>query len=467
MTIKTKITWFIAGAGFITSLFFSVMVCVELLEQPFRLLDTILQEDAHRISQLVTERREELRLKSFKEDSHEIYAHWLKIYGQNDQKIFYQSDLSKRIHIPLIPFGEKSTVWAVVSGKEGKFEGNGAEQMPFRVRSFLTRFDGRHLVVQIARPMEKLQEEIREVLIGLPTGLVLSAILLVIISRFMAGKILKPINNMKDLARHISERNLNQRIPTRKEQDEFNELADTINGMLDRLQFSFARQQELLFDTSHELKTPLTTLRLALDEIVVNEEENISPATLKSFSRMKYQVFRIDRLVKDLLNLSSLEAANVITEKSFDLLELLKSLLADYQILADAQEISIEMPVKDPLMILGDSDKLYRVFSNIIDNALKYNNEGGWVKIDISQSADAVMVAVTNSGPGVAQEDLARVFDQFYHVEKSRSTRNGGSGLGLTMVKRIVELHRGTVHFESKQGAWSRAAVRRLKGMNL
>ncbi|MFA5519133.1 MAG: HAMP domain-containing sensor histidine kinase, partial [Spirochaetota bacterium] len=286
-----------------------------------------------------------------------------------------------------------------------------------------------------------------------------SSLALIVISHVMAGKILRPIGEMKNLAQDISENNLEQRILHGKERDEFSELARTINQMLDRLQYSFARQRNFLFDTSHELKTPLTTIRLAVDKIASRDDGNLPPLIRSNLFRLKNQVLRMERLVKDLLNLSSLETLSSIDPKPVQISELLSSLVGEYKFLADSRNIKIDSRLPKGLVIQGDEQKLHRALSNILDNAVKYNVDGGQIALRGDLSAAGLTVTVANTGPGVAEADIPRVFDQFYRVEKSRSIEHGGSGLGLSIVKRIVELHGGDVTFESEQGGWTQVTV--------
>ena len=167
----------------------------------------------------------------------------------------------------------------------------------------------------------------------------------------------------------------------------------------------------------------------------------------------------MERLVKDLLNLSSLEMLTSIDPKPVHITELLSSLAAEYQFLANAHNITIDIRLPNRLVIHGDAEKLNRVFSNILDNSIKYNMDGGRVEVIGNQSSAELMITVTNTGPGVAEAEIDKVFEQFYRVEKSRSIKHGGSGLGLAIVKRIVELHKGKVKFESKPGIWTRVTV--------
>ena len=280
-----------------------------------------------------------------------------------------------------------------------------------------------------------------------------------IISRFVAGRILKPVGQIKELAKNISEKNLEQRIPVGEGQDEFNELARTINHMLNRLQYSFSQQRAFLFDTSHELKTPLTTIRLAVDDIRTADKEDLPPSVKENLFRLNDQVLRMERLVKDLLNLSALETAPGIDWKPIELTSLLSSLADDYQFLAEADDITLDVRLPKPFFIQGDAEKLHRAFSNILDNAVKYNIKGGRIELSARQFASEIRVTVLNTGPGVDESEISKVFDQFYRVEKSRSNQYGGSGLGLAIVKRIVDLHGGTIDFQSRKEGPTRITV--------
>jgi signal transduction histidine kinase len=290
-------------------------------------------------------------------------------------------------------------------------------------------------------------------------GLIFSSLALIFISYFVAGKILGPIATIKDLAQNISEKNLDNRIPVGEQNDELNGLARTINRMLDRLQHSFIRQREFLFDTSHELKTPLTTMRLAVDEICASDGEELSSLLRHKLLRLNKQVLRMERLVKDLLNLSSLESVPGLDRQRVELTALLSSLVEEYRFLADAYNINMDVHLPKQLFIQGDEEKLHRAFSNILDNAIKYNVEGGRIELTGEQSAGWQVVSVGNMGPGVPEAEIPYVFDQFYRLEKSRSIEHGGSGLGLAIVKKIIELHGGSVKFESERECWTKVTV--------
>jgi signal transduction histidine kinase len=460
MTVKTRITLYIVGAGFIASLLFSVVVFFELIEQPFEILDAVLKEEAYRTARMYVEEGPSSASGRPEALSQDVGHYWATIYDKDTKRILFQSALARQVKLPPMETGTSAVVSAIIpSGRSVPAKDKGREAT-FRTRMYLIRLNGKTFLVQTAWPMEKLKDEIRELVLVIFSGLILSTLSLVAISHVVAGKILQPIGQMKNLAQVISEKNLDQRIPAEEKGDEFSELAKTINRMLDRLQYSFVRQRDFLFDTSHELKTPLTTIRLAVDEICIANQKNLPPLLRDDLLRLNTQVLRMERLVKDLLNLSALETLTGLDRKPLDLTALLSSLIEEYRFLAETHHIAIEADLPPKLDILGDAQKLRRAFSNILDNAIKYNVEGGRIELTGGQSATEQTIAVTNTGPGVPEAEIPKVFDQFYRVEKSRSIDYGGSGLGLAIVKRIIDLHEGGVTFESRPGDWTRVTLR-------
>jgi signal transduction histidine kinase len=459
MTVKTRITLFIVGAGFVSSLLFSGIVFYELVEQPIDLLDMELAQEVNRAIKILEMNQKRPESTVLNSSSLGTFSYWLEIYEPTTETVLYQSGLAKQIKLPRVEAGSSAFADAAVHGGKINIGQADGRDVPFRIRTFEPVVGGRKLRVQAAIPIVKLKHEIQELIWGLVAGLIFSSLALIFISYFVAGKILGPIATIKDLAQNISEKNLDNRIPVGEQNDELNGLARTINRMLDRLQHSFIRQREFLFDTSHELKTPLTTMRLAVDEICASDGEELSSLLRHKLLRLNKQVLRMERLVKDLLNLSSLESVPGLDRQRVELTALLSSLVEEYRFLADAYNINMDVHLPKQLFIQGDEEKLHRAFSNILDNAIKYNVEGGRIELTGEQSAGWQVVSVGNMGPGVPEAEIPYVFDQFYRLEKSRSIEHGGSGLGLAIVKKIIELHGGSVKFESERECWTKVTV--------
>jgi two-component system OmpR family sensor kinase len=459
MKIRHKITLLISGAGFLASLVFSGVVFREMLEQPFQIIDSELEATASKAARAILTRQHQSESPPLDLGFVESDRYWLKVYDQTSGSTLYRSYLATLVDISPTKPASSSTVSTIISRKLINLGQDRRNEVTFRIRTLGLTVDGKPLLVQIGRPVEKLQEEIWDLVIDLVGGLAVSTALLLVVSYFVAGLILKPVGTINDLARNINEKSLDRRIPVGPNRDEFNELARTLNRMFDRLQHSFARQKRLLADASHELKTPLTMLRLSLDEILSGNPDALPLSLRQSLLRQNDQALRMERLVKNMLGLSFLELSETVKFETVDLAGLIESLLAEYRPLADARNIRIEAHMPDKLTIQGDAEKLTRALANILDNAVKYNCDGGNIELDVMTTDSALTLSVANTGAGIPESDLARVFEEFYRVEKSRSIRYGGSGLGLAIVKRIVQLHGGRVKMESKEGAWTKLII--------
>lgn len=443
MKIRTRITLFVTTAGLLVSFVFSAVLVYELLEQPFRILDTLLNEEADRtVAALTAVGRDDFeRLMESNAVAPDTF--WISVLDAASGEIIFRSKLAREVELRELPPGKKAIVPAASPGRD---------KVIFRVRSYEVTQDGGKYFVQIARSMKKLYEEIWLIVLIEIIGLVLTAAALAVAGKIAARKIVEPINEIKELAKKISDRNLTERLPVAEHRDELAGLADTLNGMLDRLQNSFERQKELLYDTSHELKTPLTTMRLAIESLRQCGTGNIG-ASSRNLDRLENQVRRMDRLVKELLQLSAMEARKDVKIAPVDVGECLASIAGDYKMMTD--ELGIEMTLRLPegIFIEGDRDRLRRAFSNILDNAVKYNRANGWIKVEAAEASGSVGITVENSGEGVLAGEAGKVFDQFYRGEKARTfTADGGFGLGLAIVKKTAVLHNGSVTFESGNG---------------
>jgi len=456
MTVRHKITLLITAAGFLSSLVFSCIVLWEMLEQPFQIIDSELEGMARRAVHVVSknDKNRTSDASSFIGDE----GYWLAIYNEGSGKTIYRSHLARLIKIKEPALDSSATLNLVIPAGTVDLRQDERNEVPFRIKSLKISYHDKTFLVTVGRPMEELEEELWDIFIGVVSGLAFSVILLLAISYFFAGFILKPIRIMNEQARDISEKHLDRRVPVSGSSDEFNALAQTLNQVFDRLQHAFMRQKRLLADASHELKTPLAIMRLALDEQLSTQGEIKNERRMESLRRLTEQVLRMERLVKNLLDLSALEIQVSVTKESIDLVKILERLIADYSFLAKARNIRLEVSLPRQLIVQGNEDKLSRVFSNILDNAIKYNVDGGQVRVIGHQSGTEIIVKVENTGPSVDKAEASKMFEPFYRVEKSRSTQHGGSGLGLAIVKRIVELHRGTVNLESQQG-WTRVTV--------
>jgi two-component system, OmpR family, sensor kinase len=453
MTIRHRIALLVAGAGFAAGLLFSVAVFLELVEQPFQILDKELKEAAHRLArEKITAQKKSISTPHTPADA-ENDPYWLKISDSTSKETVYESDLGRHVTFPSLAPGGRTIVFAVIPTEKSRPD----KKTAFRVRTIETEVEGRKLTVQIGRSMEKLILEIEDLLMGLIAGFIFSTMTLIVLSLFIAGKILKPVRELNEKAGDISEKNLEHRIPEGAGRDEFTELTRTINRMLDRLQFSFSRQKRYLADASHELKSPIAMLRLFFEEAA--QRSDLPEAFRRQMNNQRLNMLRIDRLVKTLMELSVLELKTSLTLESFDLIGLIQSVLEDFTPLMERAKIRVETDFPADMGMQGDRDQIRRVLINLLDNAVKYNVEGGDIRLALSEKNRVIHLSLCNTGPGIPGEELPKVFDQFYRVEKSRSKEYGGVGLGLSIVQEIIRLHRGTVSIDSEPGVWTQVNI--------
>jgi signal transduction histidine kinase len=219
--------------------------------------------------------------------------------------------------------------------------------------------------------------------------------------------------------------------------------------MFDRLQYSFSRQKEFIGNAAHELKSPLTVLMLGHEEMLAgNPSDPIRQELEKQLNTLR----RLSKLVRNLLDISRLEQEESCTRKPVKLDLLIFQVLEDYSELLKAQNIIVKTDIEECL-VSGDSEKILRLLINLLDNAIKYNHAAnGIIRITARMSKGHIVMTIANTGREIPAEDLPHIFEQFYRFEKSRSLSFGGSGLGLTIAQKIIDLHDGTIEVESNDG---------------
>lgn len=457
MKIRSKITLWVAGAGLLTSLVFSLVVFFEMREQPYQVLDADLDVAARAVAgRLALEKREETPLE-VKILSIPGSLYWIKVYDKN-MSLVYRSGFTDIADIPLYK-NTKGGYTVTTSIPEARVSsGRDKEgELTFRAKVVLARFGGASYLIQIARPIENLEDEFSDLIIALAAGLVASTLLLALLSYIVAGRIIRPIGIISGLSKEISHKTLGKRIPLGKSRDELYELSDALNQMFDRLQYSFAKQKEFLANASHELKTPTAMLRLFFEESA--HREDLPDDLHRQLINQGNIVLRMERLVKRLMDLSVLELKDSIEMKEFSLTGLMRSLLEDFSSIFATGDINVEAHLPTQVSMRGDEEQIRRMLINIFENAFKYNDREGRIKLELSQDKDSVRLSLFNTGAGIPKGELEKVFEQFYRVEKSRSLQHGGAGLGLAIVREIVRLHDGTVTMESEPGAWARIRI--------
>ncbi|MCK4362364.1 MAG: HAMP domain-containing histidine kinase [Dehalococcoidia bacterium] len=271
---------------------------------------------------------------------------------------------------------------------------------------------------------------------------------------FLSRRMLKPVDRVSSLASRISSTNLKERINYQGPDDEMTRLANTFDDMLGRLESAFESQKQFIQDASHELRTPIA---IAQTNIEVAEMEG--KATARDYKRLmevlKMSLERMNRLSDNLLLLSEGDQSQM-KWSVVDMAALLDEVAAEAGAKATGASVNLELePILEEMLVMGDALRLKQALINLVDNAIKYNQTGGTVKISARAEGSQLVLQVQDSGIGISAADQQRIFDRFYRVDKSRSRSQGGSGLGLAIVKKIVEDHSGTISVESTPGQGS------------
>ncbi|WP_443029161.1 sensor histidine kinase [Spirulina sp. CS-785/01] len=271
------------------------------------------------------------------------------------------------------------------------------------------------------------------------------------LSYWVSKRITQPLNKMQDITQKFASGKLQERMPT-SDITELNELAISFNRMAQSLEGVEQRRQELISDLTHELRTPLTVVRGYLEELA---EGQIEPSP-ELYFRLVRETRRLERLANDLQELSKAEAGYLpIHLQGVNLVPLLQSLVSRFadQILEDTVVFKLDCPSDLPLVKV-DIDRTEQVLVNLIGNALRYTEEGA-ITVKAWRDKQWVWVAIQDTGMGISQEDLPYVFERFWRADRSRSRFSGGSGIGLAIAKRLIELQNGTIEVESAVGVGS------------
>lgn len=263
----------------------------------------------------------------------------------------------------------------------------------------------------------------------------------------------RPIKDMAATAERISSGDqLSERISTDGADDELSRLAGTLNGMFERLSRSFEKEKQFTSDVSHELRTPLSVIKaqceFALSDSTSEEDRE------EALSAIQRQTDRMAKMTDQLLMLTRADKGNLKLEKKpVDLGRLIKNICEDLMPAAEAAGLSLKEDIDTHITVEGDSTLLSRLVTNLLTNAIKYNREGGEIRVTFKIHGSDCLLEVSDTGAGIKKDELPLIWGRFYRAERSRSSE--GSGLGLSMVKSIAELHKGSVYAESKEGIGS------------
>lgn len=279
----------------------------------------------------------------------------------------------------------------------------------------------------------------------------ITLVLTLIISWFLSDMMTRPLKGLVSAAKKFGHGEFDVRVSENNNCDEIDELAVSFNNMATSLQQQEELSRGFVANVSHELKTPMTSIRGFVDGMLdgtIPQEKH--PQYLRIISE---EVERLSRLVMRMLDAAKIQAGElIITPAPFDLTEMAARVIISFENQINNKHLEMDVELKDGLIVNGDSDHIYRVIYNLVDNAVKFVNDGGTLTIRAEKEGTMSLFSIRNTGSEIPPEDLPHVFDRFYKVDRSRSRDRTGAGLGLYIVKSIVNLHGGDISVRSSGG---------------
>jgi heavy metal sensor kinase len=354
--------------------------------------------------------------------------------------------------VPMLP--PRSLELVAAGGRVTETRALGGDAEPFRVLAVeLPTTSGRSSVLAVATSLEEVGASVHRLLVLILAGIPAALAAAGLGGWLLATKALGPVARMTGAAERIGGGRFHERITVPPSSDELRRLALTLNAMLDRLQQSVDGQRRFVADASHDLRTPLTVMRAEIE--LALDEERVGPAARTVLVSNRDEVDRMMRMVENMLTLASIEDGRLeLLVAPVELTAIVWTAVRQLRPLASTRGVRVSVEGGD-VSVPGDRERLTQVVTNLVENAVKYSRPQTCVRIAVWSQAGEAGFTVSDSGPGIPQEALTRVFDRFSRLDVVRSSANEGSGLGLAICRDVVEAHGGRIWVESSLGTGS------------
>lgn len=270
----------------------------------------------------------------------------------------------------------------------------------------------------------------------------LMALLGGVITYFISGRALKPLRDFSDKIEKVQAQNLSDSWIDENDVKELNQLSISYNKMLKRLSDAFEVQRQFTANAAHELRTPLAVMQVQLDSYKAEEHSDNDKSAAETIKMITEQNERLSKMVKTLLDMSELQTIARNDEIAVD--ALIEEVIADLEPLAAKKHVGL-IQKSEAVTMMGSDILIYRLVYNLVENAIKYNKQGGHVTVSCNEQNKHIHIIVADTGSGIPKEMRDRVFEPFFRVDKSRSRELGGVGLGLALVNEIVRVHDGRI----------------------
>ncbi len=289
---------------------------------------------------------------------------------------------------------------------------------------------------------------------------IIVALVVALLAFMFSGIITMPIRKLTRSVVHMSESDNEEKLDI-SYGGEIGELVESFNKLIDKIELQEQKRQEFVSNASHELKTPLSSIKLIADSLIQTPDAP-RDMEVEFLNDMNVQVDRLARIIDKLLALTKMDDSGAVSRMEFsvmDITELTGKVVKALKPLAESKSIELEYKSDIGIFSRIEKDRLWEAFYNILDNSIKYTKEGGKVQMIVEREDNCAVITISDTGIGIAQDEVYKIFDRFYRVDKARSRETGGTGLGLSIALTAVELHGGNIHVESEEGIGSRFKI--------
>ncbi len=327
-----------------------------------------------------------------------------------------------------------------------------------RISNSLISTSGQNYLLQVGVSLDSVDSALNAFLEMLLWTVPIGLLAAMLAGRWMAGLGLAPLARFAAATRAIDVTNLQQRLPVRGTGDELDEVATAFNETLTRLERAVGEMRQFSTALAHELRTPLAALRGEI-ELSLSEPSSNEQRAHRLASQLE-EIDRLKRLIAQLLMLARAEAGDIaLAPVEVDLAGLVASLVDQLEPIAQAKGVEMRCESAGPVIVSGDEEWLKRLVLNLADNAIKFTSRGGRVDVRVTTDGDRARLQISDTGIGIVPELLPRIFEPFVRGDLSRSHRTEGAGLGLSLVKWIVDRHHGRIEVQSAPGQGSTLTV--------
>jgi signal transduction histidine kinase len=328
---------------------------------------------------------------------------------------------------------------------------------PYLVEDRLLHEGSDAAVIHVAEPLDTLFRVFSQAQQAIWLTLACAIAAVVVLSILLAAQTTTPINQLSEAMREIGFNHLDRRLSWRRRKDEIGKLADSFNDLLGRLEEAFARERQFISDASHELKTPLTSIN-ANAQMLLRWADRDPAIRHESLETIAHESLTLAEMVNGMLTLAKADRGDEIPKEPVSLAQVASEAVRQAAPRAADKHLALTFEHDTTPLVFGEAGLLRQLVGNLIDNAVKFTEEGG-VDVRVGAGDRTAFVEVTDSGPGIPEDELPRIFERFYRADKARSRAVQGTGLGLAIVRSIARVHAGVVTAERAPGGGARFRV--------